>query len=193
MGKQVTLSEVASITLGQTFRRKAEAADGEVKLVQIKDLQEGRLSDIDHLPFAAIDKMKLKVTLAKGDILLPLRGERIVASLVDFNDLKNKVTTTNQVAIIRASSAKLNIEYLLWFFNSKIGQQSIKKIRFGSTVPNISLSVLKELVIPLPSLNEQHEIIEIYKNWFKQKQIMHELICNGECLIDKLCLKILGV
>ncbi|EDE1492353.1 type I restriction endonuclease subunit M, partial [Salmonella enterica subsp. enterica serovar Enteritidis] len=39
------LSEVAEVTGGHTFRTKAEAASGHVRLLQIKDIQEGILTD----------------------------------------------------------------------------------------------------------------------------------------------------
>lgn len=45
------LSEVAEVTGGHTFRTKAEAASGHVRLLQIKDIQEGILTDFFSASF----------------------------------------------------------------------------------------------------------------------------------------------
>lgn len=109
------LSEVAEVTGGHTFRTKAEAASGHVRLLQIKDIQEGILTDFSALPFADIQPEKLKINLQTNDILLPLRGERIPAMMI-VNQQSTLVTTTNQIAVIRVNSLLINPEYLYYFF-----------------------------------------------------------------------------
>ncbi|EIP9979929.1 type I restriction endonuclease subunit M, partial [Salmonella enterica] len=105
------LYEVAEVTGGHTFRTKAEAASGHVRLLQIKDIQEGILTDFSALPFADIQPEKLKINLQTNDILLPLRGERIPAMMI-VNQQSTLVTTTNQIAVIRVNSLLINPEYL---------------------------------------------------------------------------------
>lgn len=175
------LSEVANVTGGHTFRSKAEAASGYVRLLQIKDIREGILTDFSTLPFADIQPEKLKINLQTNDILLPLRGERIPAMMI-FNQHSASVTTTNQIAVIRVNSLLIKPEYLYYFFNSPEGCEKISALQGGGLVVNLSLKKLLTLEIPIPSLSVQNEVISLRKIWDEQKETLENLIENGTTL-----------
>ena len=183
----VQLSDIAEIKLGQTFRGKAEASDcsSGIKLVQIRDIQEGAI-DSSFLSFANIDESKLKVRIADNDLLLPLRGSRY--EMCKFKTTEDEiVTTTNQVAIIRPSPEKVNREYLLWYFNSSSGRSELASMNTGTTVPKINSGQLASFHLPLPDIEPQNEIVNLYQNWSKQKALLSEMLANGEVLVEKAC------
>ncbi|EDP9756029.1 restriction endonuclease subunit M [Salmonella enterica subsp. enterica serovar Oranienburg] len=175
------LSEVAEVTGGHTFRTKAEAASGHVRLLQIKDIQESILTDFSALPFADIQPEKLKINLQTNDILLPLRGERIPAMMI-VNQQSTLVTTTNQIAVIRVNSLLINPEYLYYFFNSPEGDEKISALQGGGLVVNLSLKKLLTLEIPIPLRPVQDEVIGLRKIWNEQKKTLEDLIENGTTL-----------
>lgn len=185
----VKLSEVADVILGQTFRGKAEssAPEGKVQLIQIKNLVKGIISETKPLPFANIDDNKLKVWLKPNDILLPLRGGRIVASLYLPKESNILVTAINQVAIIRVSSTKLTINYLLWYLNSEYGSHLLSQLVRGATIQSINKNDLSGLEIRLPDVSTQQKISDLYLNWLAQEKTLKEMIDNTGKLTEKYC------
>lgn len=189
LSESVRLSDVVEIVLGQTFRGKAESSDSssEIKLIQIKDVIDTRINSIEHLPYADLPAGKLKVKIQPNDLLLPLRGNKFRASLFTFDSSIAQVTTTNQVAVLRASTDKINIRYLLWYLNSISGRNALAQISKGSTIPAIKRSDLDSLEIPLPTLHKQLKIVAIYFNWLEQTEVLKEMLINGEKLTERHC------
>ncbi|QAY91405.1 MULTISPECIES: restriction endonuclease subunit S [Pseudomonas] len=188
------LSSIAKISLGQTFREKAEATNDEsgIRLIQIKDIREGAFFDADELPFAEIDPAKAKTPLAFGDVLLPLRGNRSEAMIYSVDNSDVLVTTTNQVAVIKSEDQGVSSAYFHWYLNSPFGRRALDSIRGGATIPNISIKNLSEIEIPIPSPEDQAMILKIYDNWCKQKSALQALLVNGENLMASACVQVLG-
>jgi restriction endonuclease S subunit len=196
MNKLVKLSDVVSISLGQTFREKAEAVENrdEIRLVQIKDIKPGVMKDIQTLPFADLTIEKLKVKLEKNDILLPLRGNRFSATLFSPIADDTIVTTVNHVAILRSLNKGLDIRYLLWFLNSEQGSYSISQLSANSAVQSfITRQNLSDFLVELPDKKTQGKIGDIYFNWLEQSEILNEMLINGNKILEKSCYNILQV
>lgn len=179
------------VRAGHTFRGKAEdgsRSDG-YKVVQIKDVREGGI-DFSILPFAAVESGKAKNILRSDDILIPLRGNRIEAALLELpSDLS--VITTNQIAILSAPKFGVNPAYICWYLNSTEGHSQISRLKVGSVISNVGLKDLSDLPVPLPNVNAQEKIAKAYKNWMCQKQILESLTRNGEELLDVFCTHLL--
>lgn len=196
MNELVKLSDVVSISLGQTFREKAEALENrdEIRLVQIKDIKPGVMKDIQNLPFADLTIEKLKVKLEKNDILLPLRGNRFSATLFSPIEDDRIVTTVNHVAILRSLNKDIDIRYLLWFLNSEQGSYSISQLSANSAVQSfITRQNLSDFTVELPDLKTQEQIGDIYFNWLEQSEILNEMLINGNKILEKSCYNILQV
>lgn len=196
MTKKVSLSDVAEVILGQTFRGKAETEDesSAVRLIQIKDIKEGNMSSYNALTYANLDSTKkLKVCLQNNDLLFPLRGTRYEAMIIDIPDLDVAITTTNQVAIIRVKSSLVTLDYLSWYFNSDIGHSALRLIQSGTTIPSITSKGLANLKIDLPGLDVQTKIVRIYQNWLEQKNTFHEIAENGKRLTGRMYQKLLSI
>lgn len=185
------LSEIIDVRAGHTFRGKAEdesRSDG-YKLVQIKDIHEEGI-EFSNLPFAAVEPGKAKSILYTGDILIPLRGNRIEAVLITLpTDLS--VITTNQVAILSTPRNEIEPAYLCWYLNSGEGRSKLSRIKAGSAIPNIGLKDLSEITIPIPKIHNQIKITQIYKNWMTQKKVLESLARNGEDILDVFCTNLL--
>lgn len=194
MDSKQRLSDIADVSLGQTFRERAETDNSisGIRLIQIKDVREGELRDVASLPYADIEPSKLKVKLLAGDLLLPLRGTRTEAMIFRVANSSGEVTTTNQVAIIRPRMGLVSLDYLHWFFNSAMGSLALESIRTTATIPNISVKNLAEIKLPVPDFDSQESIVAIYHNWRMQKEALHELLRNGEKIVASAAHKILS-
>lgn len=185
------LSEIMEVRAGHTFRGKAEDAsrsDG-YKVVQIKDIREGGV-DFSILPFAAVEPGKAKKTLRSDDILIPLRGNRIEAVLLELPS-DQSIITTNQVAILSAPEVGVNSGYICWYLNSSEGHSQISRLKAGSVISNVGLKDLSDLSVPLPNLGAQLKIAKAYRNWICQKQVMESLARNGEEVLDTFCVQVM--
>lgn len=185
----VKLSDVVEIVLGQTFRAKAESSEptSGVKVMQIKDISNTSIVDIVKLPFANLQSHKIKMHVNRGDLLIPLRGSRYEVALYDVKNSSFPVTITNQIAALRSINEKVDIKYLFWFLNSKIGRDKINHISKGSAISQINRRDLESLELPLPSLDEQSHIISVYSKWLEQKVTLNEILKNGDKLTEKYC------
>jgi hypothetical protein len=185
------LSEIMEVRAGHTFRGKAEdvsRSDG-YKVVQIKDIREGGV-DFSALPFAAVEPGKAKNILCSDDILIPLRGNRVEAVLIELPS-NQPVITTNQVAILRAPETGVSSAYICWYLNSSEGHSQISRLKVGSVISNVGLKDLSELLVPLPTIETQQKIAKAYKNWMCQKQVLELLVTNGEEMLDAFCAEFL--
>ncbi|WP_192985710.1 restriction endonuclease subunit M [Pseudomonas sp. EggHat1] len=188
----VHLSEIAEIKAGHTFRGKAEDPDRTegVRLIQIKDIKE-RGVDIHLLNFAAIGESRVSNVLEEGDVLFPLRGARVEA-MVFPSCGGEEVITTNQVAIIKVSKGVARAEYVSWYLNSEAGERNVSGLKVGSVVSNIGLKDLAGLVLPVPKLSVQDEILALHSNWLARKVVLSKMLVVGEQLSERSCFKLLG-
>ena len=91
-------------------------------------------------------------------LYVPLIGNLKVYS--DLNELDNKHRNYFQIKINQKVAFSV---YLEQYFKSDLGQLSLKTLLSGNYIKRINKTDLSELMIPLPPLNVQKEIITSYK------------------------------
>lgn len=72
-------------------------------------------------------------------------------------------------------------EYLYYAFESM--QQELKRLSMGSTIPTIGLPLIHSLRIPVPPIEEQHEIVDYLQHKLEE---LDSLISEKESLIVRL-------
>lgn len=61
---------------------------------------------------------------------------------------------------IRPSSSYINYDWLTLLINSIVIQSQFRKITKGTTRPRMNLTIMRNTIVPLPSYEEQHQIIQ---------------------------------
>ena len=112
-------------------------------------------------------KISKNIQLKKGNILLTRKGTFGYAISLD-NDYDYVISS--EVFYIEINQDLINSKYLEIFFNSKIGQAQFDKNKIGAIMGSLSQDAIKELKIPIPSIEIQNKIIEVYSNYTIQKQ-----------------------
>ncbi|HIF9474029.1 TPA: restriction endonuclease subunit S [Photobacterium damselae] len=187
---QVQLGDISTIRLGQAVKETPSPQGKGVRLIRIKEIVPGNFDDIRDLPYADISNNDVKLLIAPYDIVLPIRGLRMDAMLLNRNN--EDVMTTNHVAVIRCHNDRILPNFCLWYLNSPAGQQALANQRKGATsVPQISLKDLMSIHIPLPSFDVQMKISSLYNNWLAQKNIYKQIMLNGDELTLSVCNEIL--
>jgi type I restriction enzyme S subunit len=96
--------------------------------------------------------------LRAGDVLINLVGASIGRSCVVPDDI-GKANVNQAVAVISPDQKQLDSKFLMHFLISEPAQKTIHGGKVETARPNISLTDLRNLMIPVYSLNEQLRIV----------------------------------
>lgn len=128
--------------------------------LMLSNIQNGIIDN--NLPYLKeIDDKYRKYCLKNDDLILSKNGYPYKIAVASISDEK-EVLANGNLYIIDVDKTKANPYYLKAFFESEEGVAALKRISVGSVIPNIGLSSLKELEIPLPSLEEQNKVANRY-------------------------------
>ncbi len=168
------LHDIATITSGYAFRGAITPdKDGNILVFQAKDLIRGvPVIDTESLTRVPFDMPGYAGHLKTNDVLLIARGMKAGAfrATVFMSEAKN-VIASSSVHIIRVSSPEINPEYLSYYLNSRAGQIALAGIVTGSYIGALPRRELEKIEIPIPVLEKQKTIINLYKNIEKQQGI----------------------
>ena len=156
--KKQELGTVASIFRGKAINRKDP--NGSIGVVNISNIGE---YEIDYAGLDHLEEEERKVTnylLKDGDLLIPARGTAIRVAI--FKEQSYPCIASSNVIVIRAIDESLSTTYLKLFFDSPLGRKMLVTRQQGTAVMNISYKELNNIEIPLPSIEEQKQISEIY-------------------------------
>jgi hypothetical protein len=176
------LSDVANVRMGYPFRSRVETApSGGCLLVQMKDVDvAGGLRENDLVRVEAPPNF-LSHVLRPGDVLMAGRGVRNHA--VSFpTDPGNTIAAAN-LFVLRPYGSVLP-DYLTWFLNLPATQARLRAKRAGSSVQFVPLAELGDLEIPVPNLEAQNRIVEIYKLSLREEELINQIQTLRRTLVD---------
>jgi len=165
--KLCILDEVCEFQSGLWTGKK-----GPFKVVKV--LRNTNFTKDNKLNLENIAEIKVEVkqfekrVLEKGDILIEKSGggpNQPVGRVVLIDKRAVDYSFSNFTSRIRVSSNNLNPNYLYWFLNYIYLSGKTENLQRRSTgIRNLQLKEYKQLVIPVPSLQEQEKIVErLYK------------------------------
>jgi type I restriction enzyme, S subunit len=97
--------------------------------------------------------------LTSGDILITITGN--VGRVVYLDESFVTANMNQHIARIRITSDCVCSRFIYHFLNQKSVRQAFNTITTGQAYPQISLKQVRDLVVPLPSLQEQQAIATI--------------------------------
>ena len=133
----------------------------DVQYLMLSNIQNGMISE--DLPYLKELNPKLgKYFIGNRNLLLSKNGAPFKVAVAEIEEGR-KILGNGNLFIIALDEEKVNPFFIKAFFESEVGFASLKKIVVGSTIPNISLESLKKLIVPLPSMEKQNEIADLYQ------------------------------
>lgn len=132
------------------------------RIVNISDVHAEGFVDKKLTPIIVNDEKKFeKYCLEDGDIIITAKNSTIKTAVYrQYGDTK-AILTGNLIAI-RLKKGIVFPCYLKTFFDSEDGQAAIKSIQTGTTIISINPNNLKEIQIPLLSIDKQKEFSDIF-------------------------------
>ena len=159
--------------------------DGEVAVVQMKDVDPERGLDKGQLYRINLSGRKKPDYLRPGDILFIGRGYRIFAVLID-EDLAHTVAAPHFFILRTKPEKPVRPAYLAWYINHIRAQRYFLKHVAGTALPQINRTTLEELPVILPPLQTQDLIVNAHRGRLKEKKILETLIAKKKQFLDEI-------
>ena len=178
---------IESAVTGYQFRDRIEpSADGNVAVLQVKDLRDGGEVCREDLALIRIDKDVGPYSVKPGDVLFLSRGQHLFATTLA--DPPPNTIVPNYFYILRPRPVVLPA-YLAWFINSPKAQEQLRLVHTGSHMPMVSKSDFLQLDIDLPPLDAQRTIVALDGLARREQRLSNELLAKKRQLIDQLCVR----
>lgn len=155
LGSLVTKLGAGSTPLGGS---KIYVDEG-IKFIRSQNIRNDglKLEDIVFIPEYINEKMKGSI-VEKGDVLLNITGASIGRSCVVGEDF-DTANVNQHVSIIRLVEKNMN-KFIHYVIISDYFQKLIMDVQVGVSREGLSMTKLREFLIPLPPLEEQERIVE---------------------------------
>lgn len=154
------LGDVAHCQDGDWILSENMVAGSEVRLIQLGDVGDGIFLDKTKKYISEAKCSELKCSLLQaGDILLARLGDPIGKSCI-FPSLSYKAITAVDCTIIRADKKIVLQQFLLYTINSNYFRSQISKFSVGTTRKRISRKNLEKILVQVPPIDTQKQIVE---------------------------------
>ncbi|MBR9704054.1 hypothetical protein GOV12_01475 [Candidatus Pacearchaeota archaeon] len=129
--------------------------------------------DIKYTTKEKYDELKYH-SFKTGDVVLAKLGDPIGKTCVVPKNIHRGLVVADVVRI-RISKFKINNYYLLYILNSDNIKNQLSSRRSGTTRPRVNLSDVRDLIIPLPPLQEQKAIAKILSSLDKKIELNEKM------------------
>lgn len=155
------LGELATVRIGSPFRERiVHDPRGVYRVVQGKDVgSDGALLLPDMVRISEVPGKGAPDILSVGELVIQTRGLSYRAAVVPQNP--PPMVAAGSLFIVRPDPARILAEYLVLFLNLPATQVTLRKLATGSTIPNLRRSAIEQIHIPLPSLADQRQLVEL--------------------------------
>ena len=115
------------------------------------------LSNIRFVSEADHQSIYTRCPVRKGDVLYIKDGAN--TGLAAINTLEEEFSLLSSVAVLRGKSSYLDNRYLCFFLNTKEGRTRLLSMMSGVAIRRLTLTKINQAEIPLPTINDQKEIV----------------------------------
>ncbi len=144
---------------GDWVESKDQDPDGNVRLIQLADIGDGRYLDKSNRFLNQSKAIELGCTfLKRGDVLVARMPDPLGRACIFLDDRKQAVTVVD-VCVIRGWLEHFDHTWLMHFINSPSFRADIHSLQSGSTRKRISRGNLSTLKLPVPPRAEQTRIV----------------------------------
>jgi len=185
------LESIADVQTGFPFRGKIESdPESNYRVIQGKDIQPDLSYDPKKLtrfnvPPRARPEGKL---LQKDDIIVMTRTDSPYA--VRITEALPHIVVQNSFNTIRIKSTESVLPgYLAMMLNQGLLRARIATLLKGSNIPYIRIEDLRNLSIPLPSIERQQQLTELEAAFRHEQNLHRQLETERQALLDALILE----
>ncbi|MGD9630676.1 MAG: restriction endonuclease subunit S [Pyrinomonadaceae bacterium] len=159
------LADVAKIRTGVFARPERQ---GDVLYLQSKNFDELGELDSTVWPELKAQGTLQKHLLKRGDVLFAAKGDKNFGTV--FQDDRNAVASPTFLVFEMKDTSVLS-EYISWQLNDPTNLEFLRRNAVGTSMVSISKSLIGELSILIPPLEQQKKIVEAWRLSKKEYQL----------------------
>ncbi len=173
--KNKKLNEVCPLITDGTHQTPTYTDESGYIFLSSKNVRTGVIDwdNIKYIPESLHKELYSRLAPHKDDILLAKNGTTGIAAIVDRDCVFDIYVS---LALIRPNILEVIPKYLLYAISTPEVKQYFDSSLKGIGVPNLHLKYIRETIIPIPSLDEQEEIVRILDSIFEKEDKSKELI-----------------
>ena len=166
-GNGKKLGDLVQIKSGINIDKIDSDSDGDVPFIKIEDLSKDVLNIYLikaelHSRIRYTQKYS-KYLVSEECILIARIGDNLKPTYFKPQEDFRNILVHNGVYILTPKSDTINLEYLYYQLNSSFVLEQATKLSLGAVMPYISISGLKEILIPYMDLNSQLSFVNSQK------------------------------
>lgn len=176
--KEVTATEYCSKIADGTHDSPKRQSFGKY-LITSKHIK-GHSIDFDNAYFISEDdyqKIIKRSKVDKWDVIISMIGEYCGFCYVEDSDFTDYAV--KNVGIFKVGE-RIKSLWLYYYLTSPEGKAQLKSIRAGSSQPYISLGALRDLIIPVPSIEKMKEIVSILSSLDRKIELNNKINADLE-------------
>ncbi|MEM3405923.1 MAG: restriction endonuclease subunit S [Candidatus Pacearchaeota archaeon] len=159
------LGDIASFQYGLNETAKEK---GDIFYIRITDIDEEGLLKKDEIAYLNYKPEYSNYKLTKGDILIARIGATFGKSFY-FNENLEAVFAGYLIRI-KLKDKKVNPKFLFYFFQTKYFKNQAKMLVKGGAQPQFNANTIKDLLIPILSLETQNRIVALMDKAYQSKK-----------------------
>jgi hypothetical protein len=180
----VKLRDMGDLRTGYQLRGALDPVpEGPHRVVFLGDLQEEGI-DWSRVARAHLARVQDDDFLVFGDIIIRSRGAHYGAVLV--TDSPDKTVVAAPLYILSICRPDVLPPYVAWYLNRPATRTMLENMARGTSLPTISIQDLREMEIPIPSLETQHAMNEVAILLQRERELSKRLIELRKQLADQL-------
>ena len=171
------LRDVATFKNGINFTKESNGSI--VKILGVRDFKNNLYAPLDSFDSVQIDKdLDENYKLKKGDIVFVRSNgnQDLIGRCVLISELNFDATFSGFTIRLRFNTKGFNPKFFTYFFKSDDARRKLIDSGVGANIKSLNQTALNNLEIPIPSLEEQQQIV----NRIEQEQ---QLVNSNEQLI----------
>lgn len=186
---KVKIKKMATVQVGYSFRSRLDVAeDGNVSVIQMKDLVDDHTVCCDSLVKIDMEAVKEHHLAKKGDLIFRSRGQ--VATAAILLDDPGYAVVSAPLLRIRVTNPKMVLpEYLNWYIRQRDAQIFLTSRAEGTVLKMISKEAIEDLEVVLPSLERQKNIVELATLSAREQLLLHRLADKREGYIASILMR----
>ena len=159
----VRISSIAALVTKGTTPRGGNVAYsddgiGFLRAENVAGLDRLDLSKLNHIDEATHTGFLKRSILEADDVLITIAGTLGRTAIVKEENLP--LNANQAVAIIRlADSYSIDLRYLVYALNAPAIQDKLTAQKKITAIPNLTLEIISDCLVPIPPLNEQRRIV----------------------------------
>ena len=183
--EEKTLQDVCSMKITDGTHKTPVYCDSEkgVKFLSAKDITAEKIcwDNIKYIVPELHEELYKRLAPQVDDVLLAKNGTTGVAAIVETDDIFDIYVT---LAVLRPEKSIIYPLYLLKVVNSPLCKEQFAQHLTGIGVPNLHLRDIKEVLIPLPTIPEQHEIVRLIDDLLARERAAQQAAEQALASID---------